>query len=494
MAIYVGEKDFKRQVRVCLDENKSINTDTLLQDIDTLSLDEIIDSKVEEAALSVIKAAPVTKLGDISKSLKSLPSISKESPYNGEVALPNNFERLVRFKMKSWSHALFVVQQPYTPQWEKAHSGFNVYGTKDRPVVFLVPSEFNGRDLKLEFFCAGSPNDKLDRCLYVARPKKVAPVENVNVGEATTDTNDSQAGNTGSAGNQAGNTGGNSWYNPNVNSGTNNNNDDEPIDDENMPYVDLGLSVKWAKCNIGADSPEKYGDYFAWGETESKENFSKSNYTFNGTELGDDNDAAAAKLGKGWNIPTPEQFQELIDNDNTEFEKCELNGVSGYRFTSRINGKSIFMPFAGKVILDTATSIATYGFYWSNAIDIEDTDKAKVLEIGKTYRTNLSNFSEIKYEKGEIITHIRRHGLPIRPVYVAPVKSVRLRSKSQFEDSQSSEFGGLEQTESKGWQILLGDDLKRATIYYAAYLTALAIKDADAATALLGIAKDLIEN
>ena len=102
MAIYVGEKDFKRQVRVCLDENKSINTDTLLQDIDTLSLDEIIDSKVEEAALSVIKAAPVTKLGDISKSLKSLPSISKESPYNGEVALPNNFERLVRFKMKSW--------------------------------------------------------------------------------------------------------------------------------------------------------------------------------------------------------------------------------------------------------------------------------------------------------------------------------------------------------------------------------------------------------
>ena len=125
------------------------------------------------------------------------------------------------------------------------------------------------------------------------------------------------------------------------------------------------------------------------------------------------------------------------------------------------------------------------GRYWSRTPLSEEIANTLLL-----YKSNGRNISEIE-------GYPRHCGLPIRPVYVAPVKSVRLRSKSQltFEESQSTEALTPTDTYNKGsWMIMLGDDLKRATIYYAAYLTALAIKDADAATALLGIAKDLIEN
>lgn len=171
MAKYVTDSEFRRQVRVCLDENMSSEVLQYLEDVDTLSLDDIIDSKVEDAALSVVRSAPISKLGDILKSLDGVPDIAQTAPYKGVMRLPLDFERLVRFKMKGWPLALYGAQPPLSPYYEQANSEFSVFGTKDRPVVFLVPSADNASDLCAEIFCASSQDDVLDGCTYVAKPR-----------------------------------------------------------------------------------------------------------------------------------------------------------------------------------------------------------------------------------------------------------------------------------------------------------------------------------
>ncbi|MGP1392557.1 MAG: hypothetical protein ACTTK1_01145 [Candidatus Cryptobacteroides sp.] len=144
-------------------------------------------------------------------------------------------------------------------------------------------------------------------------------------------------------------------------------------------YVDLGLSVKWGKCNLGASKANEYGDLYAWGETQPKKKYEWENYKFllpgksnekyinkytfeddqksgiwykDDTFIGDgkkelekEDDAATVKLGSPWRIPTPDEYQELI-------EKCtwtwtELNGTKGYEVKSNINGNTIFLPAAG---------------------------------------------------------------------------------------------------------------------------------------------------
>ena len=85
----------------------------------------------------------------------------------------------------------------------------------------------------------------------------------------------------------------------------------------NYEFVDLGLSVKWASCNIGAEKPNEFGDYYAWGETETKETYTFDNYQFQHTEiLPVECDVARAKMGDGWRMPTNAEVQELLD-------KCE---------------------------------------------------------------------------------------------------------------------------------------------------------------------------
>ena len=128
--------------------------------------------------------------------------------------------------------------------------------------------------------------------------------------------------------------------------------------------MDLGLSVKWATCNVGAFFPEDLGDLFAWGETESKSSFSVENYRFrlsggdvedlrfskyntmyargivdNKIQLDPEDDAARMIWGATWRMPTKDEFQELIENCDCSRE----NG--GTRLTSRINGKVLFLPF-----------------------------------------------------------------------------------------------------------------------------------------------------
>lgn len=123
-------------------------------------------------------------------------------------------------------------------------------------------------------------------------------------------------------------------------------------------YVDLGLSVKWATCNVGATKPEEVGKPFAWGETTSKgwSNFNQSTYKYWDSEtqtwtkycskdgkvtLLPDDDAATVNLGKPWRMPTYEEIQELLWKSTWTGEK--LNGVTGQRIVGP-NGNSIFLP------------------------------------------------------------------------------------------------------------------------------------------------------
>ena len=174
MAKYVTESEFKELVRVCLDQNMGSDTLEDLEgvDIDTLTLDEIIGSKAEDAALTIVRIAPVEKLGDVAKPLEGTPFISEKAPYRGSMSLPDDFERLVRFKMSGWRNALFRAESALSPLYSRANSVFHVCGTKDKPLVFVVPLGENGKALSLEFYSAASPSDWLDRCLYAAKPKK----------------------------------------------------------------------------------------------------------------------------------------------------------------------------------------------------------------------------------------------------------------------------------------------------------------------------------
>ena len=116
-------------------------------------------------------------------------------------------------------------------------------------------------------------------------------------------------------------------------------------------FVDLGLSVKWATCNVGANAPEQYGDYFAWGETMPKRRYTEKNSLTYGKTMGDisghvNYDAATANWGGDWRMPTKEEMQELLDN--CKWEESELNGVEGYKVTGP-NGNSIFLPGGGSI-------------------------------------------------------------------------------------------------------------------------------------------------
>lgn len=120
-------------------------------------------------------------------------------------------------------------------------------------------------------------------------------------------------------------------------------------------YVDLGLSVKWAKCNLGASSPSDYGNYYAWAETIHKLSYWPDNYKFYNTKTGiysapttsicgTKYDAATSYWGNKWRMPSQKEAQELIDK--CTWNETSVKGIVGYQVTGR-NGKSIFLPKAG---------------------------------------------------------------------------------------------------------------------------------------------------
>ena len=139
--------------------------------------------------------------------------------------------------------------------------------------------------------------------------------------------------------------------------------------------VDLGLpsGTKWANCNVGATKPEEYGGYYAWGETEEKEVYSQDTYMYYkndeyvniGSDIsGTEYDVAHVKWGGDWVMPTLDDFYEL--REYCTYEWTTLNGVNGMKFTSNINGNSIFLPAAGYRWNGDLDGAGEYGDYWSS--------------------------------------------------------------------------------------------------------------------------------
>ena len=135
-------------------------------------------------------------------------------------------------------------------------------------------------------------------------------------------------------------------------------------------WVDLGLpsGIKWAACNVGAISPEEYGDYFAWGEISSKNKYVMKNSLTYGEQIGNIEgnnvyDVATAKWGRGWRMPTEVEMQELIDNCTWIW--ITMNDVNGYIVTGS-NGNSIFMPAAGSRYDSLLNYAGSSGLYWSS--------------------------------------------------------------------------------------------------------------------------------
>ena len=157
-------------------------------------------------------------------------------------------------------------------------------------------------------------------------------------------------------------------------------------DENHVHAIDLGLSVKWACCNVGASKPEEYGGYYAWGETAEKSYYDWDTYrwgsdfdelskyctdsyygTIDGrTILESGDDVAHVKWGGSWRMPTIAEFDELIDNCTSEW--TTLNGVEGRKFTSRKNGNSIFLPAAGFRDYDYLRGAGFEGLYWSSSL------------------------------------------------------------------------------------------------------------------------------
>ena len=134
-------------------------------------------------------------------------------------------------------------------------------------------------------------------------------------------------------------------------------------------YVDLGLSVKWATCNVGASKPEEYGNHYAWGETSTKSNYSSSNSITSGknfSDIGGDPqyDVARKQWGSSWRLPSMAEFEELCQN--CTWTLTTQNGIKGYKVTSKKNGNSIFLPAAGWRIGSSLNFQGTGGFYWSS--------------------------------------------------------------------------------------------------------------------------------
>jgi len=136
-------------------------------------------------------------------------------------------------------------------------------------------------------------------------------------------------------------------------------------------YVDMGTGVMWATCNLGADSPDELGDYFAWGETEAKDLYSLDNYAWKDSSaripLEPRFDAATRKLGKKWRTPTHVEWEKLLSHCDRTW--INMNGTKGLLLKSRKNGNTMFLPAADCHLEDKDLS-NTVGAYWTNtAVD-----------------------------------------------------------------------------------------------------------------------------
>ena len=189
-------------------------------------------------------------------------------------------------------------------------------------------------------------------------------------------------------------------------------------------YVDLGLSVKWAKCNVGATSETDAGLYFAWGETTgytasqvgTDKQFSWSDYKYGNdnnltkynqsdgkTVLESADDAAAQIMGGDWRMPTQTEFQELLSGTTNEW--TQVNNVNGWKFTSKTDtSKYIFIPAAGGCNDGSVGNVDLGGYVWSSSLDTSNPNSARRLNFYSSY---CSVYNRYRYS-GQSVRGVRK--------------------------------------------------------------------------------------
>lgn len=201
--------------------------------------------------------------------------------------------------------------------------------------------------------------------------------------------------------------------------------------------VDMGLKtpdgkkIYWASCNLGASAPEEIGDYYAWGEIETKSRetgFNESNYKWCKTEnyrtiftkysskvdnksvLDSEDDVAHVKLGGNWRLPTWDEYEQLLSTHYCTWEWTAINGVNGYKVTSKMpgyEGNWIFFPAAGFWRNNNSDRAGTHGYYWTSSVSLDiSSDMAFVLTFDESAPSSYHGMWS------------RVCGLPIRPVIV----------------------------------------------------------------------------
>lgn len=170
--------------------------------------------------------------------------------------------------------------------------------------------------------------------------------------------------------------------------------------------IDLGLSVKWANMNVGATNPQDYGNYYAWGETSTKETYNWSTYFYTNdggstftkynkrlkTVLDPEDDAAHVNWGGSWRMPTNAEWQELCDNCTWTW--TTQNGINGYKVTSNKEGytdKFIFLPAADYRDGSVLPRVGSYGYYWSSSLDERISRLAWILYFYSDYHYRIGN-------------------------------------------------------------------------------------------------------
>lgn len=186
-------------------------------------------------------------------------------------------------------------------------------------------------------------------------------------------------------------------------------------------WVDLGLpsGTKWATTNIGAETPEAYGDYFAWGETETYNSssykfgppltkyctntgYGRNNFKDDKIVLEESDDAASVNWGDKWRMPTIDELEELINQKHCIWRWTTINDVYGYLVTSKENGASIFFPAAGYRSGSDVNYAGALGNCWTSSLCVTEILKAHTLFFSKS--------------SVSIIQNLRYGGFPIRPI------------------------------------------------------------------------------
>ena len=165
---------------------------------------------------------------------------------------------------------------------------------------------------------------------------------------------------------------------------------------DGVEAVDLGLSVKWANMNVGANKDSGFGSYFAWGEIKPKDYYSWDTYVWSKgntqfllkysvadgkTQLVPSDDAARANWGDDWRMPTVDEYEELLDPDECQWDWTMKDGVNGYKVTGKKTGNSIFLPITGFRFYEGVQFRAIKGIYWTSTVYTGNPIKSWCLEF-----------------------------------------------------------------------------------------------------------------